>query len=132
WVNPYMRSFDTEEQQLMGASLNLLSEDLIPAIKENNTVTSIQLENYIYHTTIKKEERLLYFIDRTEQAELQTLYENDQTVLLVIFLDNYEDITLPMDDTAKSQLNSEVTSILNNWAKKYGLYIKRTSQERFL
>src|SRR5699024_8568460 len=37
-----------------------------------------------------------------------------------------------MDDTIKSQLNSKVTSVLNNWSHAYGLYLKRTSQERFL
>src|SRR5699024_5816378 len=37
-----------------------------------------------------------------------------------------------MDDTTKSQLNSKVTSVLNNWSHAYGLYLKRTSQERFL
>ncbi|MHA6250300.1 DHH family phosphoesterase [Oceanobacillus sp. CAU 1775] len=132
WANPYMRSFDTEEEQLIGTTLNVLSEKLIPKIKENNTNIKVELDEYIYHVIIKKEERLLYFIDYTEQEALQNLYDNDQTVLLTIFLDNYEEITLPMDDTAKSQLNSEVTSILNKWAKDFGLYLKRTSQERFL
>lgn len=37
-----------------------------------------------------------------------------------------------MDDTAKSQINSQVTSLLNNWSKERGIYLKRTSQERFL
>src|SRR5699024_11787529 len=35
-------------------------------------------------------------------------------------------------DSVKSQLNSEITSILNNWAETYQFYIKRTSQDRFL
>lgn len=132
WANPYMREFDSEDEQLIGSSLNLLSEELITNIKENKTEEVISFDDYKFRTIIKKEERLLYFIDHTEQVKLQTLYDNDQTVLLVIFLDNYEDITLPMDDTAKSQLNSEVTSIITNWAHRNGLYVKRTSQERFL
>lgn len=132
WANPYMRNFDTDDEQLIGASLYLLSEELVTHIKENKSEVQVELDDYKFRTIIKKEERLLYFIDYTDQAELQVLYENDQTVLLVIFLDNYEDITLPMDDTSKSQLNSEVTSIINNWAKRNGLYVKRTSQERFL
>ena len=132
WANPYMRNFDTDDEQLIGKTLESLSEELVTHIKENKPEVQVELEDYKFQTIIKKEERLLYFIDHTAQAELQTLYENDQTVLLVIFLDNYEDITLPMDDTAKSQLNSEVTAIINNWANRNGLYVKRTSQERFL
>src|SRR5699024_8741374 len=80
----------------------------------------------------KKDERLLYLFDRTEQKKVERWYQNDRTVLMIIYLDNYEEITQNMDDTLKSQLNSEVTSVLNNWSHEFGLYLKRTSQDRFL
>src|SRR5699024_6667781 len=48
------------------------------------------------------------------------------------YLDNYEEITQNMEDTLKSQLNSKVTSVLNNWAHENGLFMKRTSQDRFI
>ncbi|MEN1966554.1 DHH family phosphoesterase [Lentibacillus sp. N15] len=131
WVNPYMNRFN-EEDTLVGKSLNLLSEELIPMIKEGKDNVWFELEGYSFQSVIRKEERLLYFFDRTEQNKIQTLYQNDQTILAIIFLDNYEEITQNMDDTLKSQLNSKVTSVLNNWSHAYGLYLKRTSQERFL
>ncbi|MFD1851011.1 DHH family phosphoesterase [Oceanobacillus bengalensis] len=131
WSNPYMNKF-TGEDSLVGESLHILSETLIPMIKENKEEVWIEIDDVKFLVLVKKEERLLYLLDRTEQIELETLYENDQTVLAFIFLDNYEEITQNMDDTAKSQLNSEVTSVLNKWASDYGLYLKRTSQERFL
>src|SRR5699024_9473762 len=56
----------------------------------------------------------------------------EKIVLAIIFLDNYEEITQNMDDTLKSQLNSKVTSVLNNWSNDYGIYMKRSSQDRFL
>src|SRR5699024_6343425 len=37
-----------------------------------------------------------------------------------------------MDDARKSQLNSEITSVLNHWSHQFGIYLKRTSQDRFL
>src|SRR5690625_7724539 len=37
-----------------------------------------------------------------------------------------------MDDTSKTQLNSKVTAVLNNWSHAYGIYLKRTSQDRFV
>src|SRR5690606_4288211 len=60
------------------------------------------------------------------------LYHNQHPVLGTIYLDNYDEITQNMDDTARSQINSEVTSILNEWSHKHGFFLKRTSQERFL
>ncbi|WP_077329782.1 DHH family phosphoesterase [Virgibacillus siamensis] len=131
WANPFMNQF-AENDTLVGTSLIELDDNLISDIKEESSEVWLQLENYRFQTTIKKEERLLYLFDRTEQAEIQTLYHNEQTVISIIFLDNYEEITQNMDDTLKSQLNSKVTSVLNNWSHDYGIYLKRTSQDRFL
>jgi cyclic-di-AMP phosphodiesterase len=131
WTNHYMNQFAVEET-IVGESLNIISEDLIPMIKENHEEFRIEVDDYDFQTIIRKEERLIYFFDRTEQSELETLYANEQTVLFIIFLDNYDEITQNMDDTIKSQLNSEVTSFLNQWAHDNGLYLKRTSQDRFL
>ena len=132
WANPYLNKFSDDDDSIVGQSLNILSEVLIPMIKENKPEIVIEVNNSKFLTIIKKEERLLYLLDRSEQIELETLFHNQQTVLAIIFLDNYEEITQNMDDTAKSQLNSQVTSVLNKWSNHYGLYLKRTSQERFL
>ncbi|RDW16773.1 DHH family phosphoesterase [Oceanobacillus chungangensis] len=132
WANPYLNKFSEEDDSIVGQSLNILSEVLIPMIKENKHEIVIEVNKSKFLTIIKKEERLLYLLDRTEQIELETLFNNQQTVLAIIFLDNYEEITQNLDDTAKSQLNSQVTSVLNKWSNHYGLYLKRTSQERFL
>ncbi|MFD2045656.1 DHH family phosphoesterase [Ornithinibacillus salinisoli] len=131
WTNPYMNQF-AEEDSLVGDSLNSISENLIPMIKENKDEVWVKLGNYEFQTMIKKEERLLYLFDRTKQTEIQTLYQNEKTVIFIIYLDNYDEITQNMEDTFKSQLNSNVTSFLNKWSQKNGLYIKRTSQDRFL
>lgn len=131
WINPYMNGF-SEESTFVGKSLNVFSEELIPMIQEDHNEYWLSIDDYEFQTIIKKEERLLYFIDRTSQTEIQNMYFNEQTVLAVIYLDNYEEITQTMDDPIKSRLNSNVTTILNDWAQEYGLYLKRTSQDRFL
>ncbi|MCP3032171.1 DHH family phosphoesterase [Halobacillus sp. A1] len=131
WANPYMNKF-TSEGTIVGESLNELSEDLISNIKEGHGEAWLEIDDYKLQTLVKRDERLLYFFDRTNQTKIHNLYKNEQTVLSVIFLDNYEEITQGMEDTAKSQINSQVTSILNKWASDYGIYLKRTSQERFM
>ncbi|MRH44385.1 hypothetical protein GH741_17210 [Aquibacillus halophilus] len=131
WTNPYMNQFAVEDT-LVGKSLNELSEDFIPKIKDGKSETWLTLDGYQFQTLIKKQERLLYLFDRTKQTEIQNLYHNEQTVLGIIFLDNYEEISQAMDDTSKSNVNSKVTTILNEWSTDYGIYLKRISQERFL
>ncbi|MBP2004942.1 DHH family phosphoesterase [Halobacillus andaensis] len=131
WANPYMNKF-TKEDTIVGESLNDLSDDLVSYIKEDHGEVWLEIDEYKLQTLVKRDERLLYFFDRTNQTKIHNLYKNEQTVLSIIFLDNYEEITQGMDDTAKSQINSQVTSILNKWAGDYGIYLKRTSQERFM
>ncbi|MCP3026986.1 DHH family phosphoesterase [Halobacillus sp. A5] len=131
WANPYMNKF-TKEDTIVGESLNDLSDDLVSYIKEAHGEVWLEIDEYKLQTMVKRDERLLYFFDRTNQTKIHNLYKNEQTVLAIIFLDNYEEITQGMEDTAKSQINSQVTSILNKWAGDYGIYLKRTSQERFI
>src|SRR5690606_22971816 len=64
--------------------------------------------------------------------EIVQLYESERTVLGIIFLDNYDEVTQGMDDQRKSALNSHVTSIVNNWGNDNGVFLKRTSSERFI
>lgn len=131
WVNPYMNEF-ISENALVGKPLNNLSDDLVQLIQEGNEQISFQLDDFVFQTIVKKEERTLYLFDETSHSEIQSLYEDEQTVIAIIYLDNYEEITQNMDDTVKSQLNSNVTSVLNHWSNEHGVYLKRTSQDRFL
>ncbi|SFD70665.1 c-di-AMP phosphodiesterase, consists of a GGDEF-like and DHH domains [Lentibacillus persicus] len=131
WANPYMNEF-AEDDTLVGKSLNALSDDFSSMIKENDEEMWLKLDGYHFRVTLKKDDRLLYLSDRTVQSEIQTRYNYEKTVIAIIFLDNYEEITQNMDDTLKSQLNSKVTSVLNNWSNDYGIYLKRTSQDRFI
>ncbi|MDX8045422.1 DHH family phosphoesterase [Gracilibacillus sp. S3-1-1] len=131
WANPYMSQF-AEVDSLIGEQLHILSNEFPSHLKDDTESFWLTIDQYDCQIFHKKEERLLYIFDRTDQTELHTLYQNEKTVLGIIFLDNYEEITQNMDDTARSQINSQVTSILNKWSNENGIYLKRTSQERFL
>ncbi|BDG49231.1 DHH family phosphoesterase [Parageobacillus sp. KH3-4] len=132
WANQFLASC-FGEQTLVGRSLYDLADSLIPLIKQEQTNEEIiSIRERYFKVIVRREERLLYFFDVTEQVELQKQYEAERLVLAVIFLDNYDEITQGMDDQAKSQMNSHVTSILNQWAHDYGIFLKRTSSDRFI
>ena len=69
WANPYMNQFG-EDDSIVGESLNIISEDLIPMIKENHEEIRIELDDYEFQATIRKEERLIYLFDRTELRKM--------------------------------------------------------------
>ncbi|WP_338779170.1 DHH family phosphoesterase [Metabacillus sp. FJAT-52054] len=131
WTNPFLAScFD--EDTLVGRTLYDVAEGLIPLIKQEVDSETLSLHDRKFKVIIKREERLLYFFDVTEQKEIEKQYKNERTVLALIFLDNYDEVTQGMDDQTKSTINSEVTSLLNKWGNEQGLFLKRVSSERFL
>jgi c-di-AMP phosphodiesterase-like protein len=131
WTNPFLAScFD--EDTLAGRSLYDVADTLIPLIKQEVETEIITLHERKFRVIHKREERLLYFFDVTEQKEIEKMYQNDRTVISVIFLDNYDDLTQGMDDQMRGSINNLVTSILNKWAQDNGIFLKRISSERFM
>lgn len=131
WSNPYLASCFNEDS-LAGKSLYDVADSIVPLVKqevETDTITLFERKFKVIH---KREERLLYFFDVTEQVEIEKLYEDERTAMAFIFLDNYDDLTQGMDDQRKSSLNSLVTSLLDKWARDNGVFLKRTSSDRFI
>jgi cyclic-di-AMP phosphodiesterase len=131
WTNPFLSSyFDVDT--LVGKSLYDVSDPIIQLIKQEVETEIITLHERKFRVIHKHEERLLYFFDVTEQAEIEEMYHNERTVIAIIFLDNYDDLTQGMDDQMRGSINNLVTSILNKWAQDNGIFIKRISSERFI
>jgi c-di-AMP phosphodiesterase-like protein len=130
WTNPYMTSL-FDEETIIGRPIQEIAEALLPIIKNQIETEIVTIHNRKLRIINKREERLLYAFDITEQSALEKLHEEEKSVLGVIFLDNYDEVTQGMDDQRKSNINSQVTAILNKWATNNGVFLKRTSSERF-
>jgi cyclic-di-AMP phosphodiesterase len=131
WANPFLAS-SFDEETLIGRSLYDVADALIPLIKQEVDAETISLHDRKFRVILKRDERLLYFFDVTEQTEIEKMYNDERTVIAIIFLDNYDELTQGMDDQMRSSLNSMVTSILNKWANENGVFLKRVSSERFI
>ena len=86
------------------------------------------VEESSYKVFYNPEEKLIYLFDVTEKMEIETLYYADRTVLGIIFVDNYDELAQAMDDQTRSQLNSLVTSLVNNWGEKMGFLLNELLQ----
>ncbi|MGM0853677.1 MAG: DHH family phosphoesterase [Bacillota bacterium] len=131
WTNPFLASCFNEDT-VVGRSLYDVAESLVPLIKQEVDSEIVTINERKYHVILKLKEKLLYFFDVTEQKEIEKQYHDERTNIGIIFLDNYDELTQGMDDQTRSSLNSLVTSILNKWAKEYGVFLKRVSSERFI
>ena len=109
-----------------------MAESLVPLIKQEVETEVITMYDRKFRVILKREEKLLYFLDITEQAVMERLYEEERTVIALIYLDNYDDVTQGIDDATRSNLNNSVTAILNKWAQDNGVFLKRVSSDRLV
>lgn len=130
WANTYLSSC-LGQHALVGWHLYDVSETLLLFIKGETSDDIVSLNNRKFRVFVRKEEKLIYFFDVTEQTEIEKMYEDQRTVLGVIYLDNYDEVTQGIDDQLRINITSLVTSRLNEWAVNYGAYLKRASSERF-
>lgn len=132
WSNPYMQGVLNMEN-LVGEGIVNISDDIYVLMKSEETnEDTITLRDRKYRVYYKKEENLLYFFDITEQIAIEKQYYADRTVIAILFVDNYDEITQAMDDQPRSLTNTMVTSIVNDWAAEQGIFVKRISSDRFL
>lgn len=130
WANPMVNSII--EEDCIGSSISKIAVELADAIESGQNEVSIQIGENVFRTNFRRDERLIYFFDITEETKVKKLYEKEQTVIAIIYLDNYDEVTQGMEDQIRSKLMSQVTSSLNSWSKEHGVFLRRTSSDRFL
>ncbi|WP_210471431.1 DHH family phosphoesterase [Sporosarcina sp. 6E9] len=132
WANPYASNiFDLNS--LIGMELEDLSNQLYSIVDlENGEQDILSVNEKSYKVSYNAAEKLIYLFDVTKQLAIETLYHADRTVLGILLVDNYDELSQAMDDQTRSQLNSLVTSLVTKWGKENGIYVKRIASDRFL
>ncbi|GAE34430.1 phosphoesterase [Halalkalibacter akibai JCM 9157] len=130
WGNPYVTSYIASD--VIGKHLNDISEELILMIESDEKNQTLQIGELFFYVSHELDERLIYFQDITEIKEATERFEEAQTVVSLIFLDNYDEVTQGMEDQLRSRLMSQVTLALNNWANEHEIFLRRTASDRFI
>ncbi len=133
WANPYAAKVFAHPGSLIGDELYDLSEQFRAIVKSDDSENGVlTVGEQSYKVFYKAEEKLIYLFDITEQLVMESLYYEDRTVLGIILVDNYDELSQAMDDQKRSQLNSLVASLINKWGTENGIYAKRIATDRFL
>ncbi|WP_147802542.1 DHH family phosphoesterase [Alkalicoccus halolimnae] len=130
WTNPYMQQM--MKQDLTGVSMDRIADDLIESVNEKKRSFFLTVKEENYRVVHEPDERLLYFLNATEEQEFKEKFEREKTVIAFIYLDNYDEVTSGLDDQLRSKLLSHVTEALNRWSQKHEMLIRRTSSDRFI
>ncbi|MGE5701937.1 MAG: DHH family phosphoesterase [Clostridia bacterium] len=129
WTNPLMQTIAGEEA-LIGKNITDIFPSLV--IKPEQKRMEFTVNDRTYEVLVRNEERLLYFRDISEQKELATRYQREKAVLGIIHLDNLDELSQVMDDQSRTLLSTSVSGVINEWAQKHGVYLRRLTADKFL
>ncbi|MBO0453997.1 DHH family phosphoesterase [Candidatus Enterococcus murrayae] len=126
WTNPAI----TESVQLLTKDdqQDMVNELLQRAEKGRNIY---KIDNRLYHFDLNKEKRVAYLIDITKEYTLENKEKQQQAVVGILSVDNYDDVIDRRDDKEISNLNSFITTIISDWMDSYHIFYKRVNAERF-
>ena len=75
---------------------------------------------------------LLYFSDLTELYQIRDEYVRSRPVVSMILIDNYDELTKNLTDSAISALNAKLGDTITEWAQDYHGLLRKLDRSRFL
>lgn len=141
WHNRYIGSM-FGRKTIVGTSLEECFPRFVDAFQQakeearKESSKEVRFELPHGHLTIEliilPDERLIYLQDVTTFADLRDRHEEERLALGIVFLDNFDEASQGMDDQQRTSLIARVATRITDWAKNYGIYVRRLSSERYL
>lgn len=129
WINNFISK--RIERDVLNEPINEIFPNILKRL-ENTQEVVIEEGSYKYKVTYTENEKSIYLFDITETSRIYELYENEKPIIATIFLDNYDEITQNMNDSQRSEVNSLITNVINDWSTRHELYVKRYSSDQFI
>ena len=143
WCNPKF----TELTGVTLTSVNRQLEDVLPGVKtdwlssgktECPQDLSLNGRRYRLFGTAVKEKNgpplvgVIYLNDLTELYQVRDEYIRSRPVVAIIMVDNYEELTRNLTESAISTLNAQLNDAINHWTEPYHGLLRRLERNRFL
>ena len=92
----------------------------------------------IYGTTVRAEDNrgtmlgVLYFVDLTELYQIRDEYVRSRPVVSIILIDNYEELTKNMTESAISSMNAKLGDEITAWTEGFHGLLRKLERNRYL
>lgn len=124
--------FDQRGISLIGSKITALSPEINKLFTGDSENLIIEVNDCVYEVVRKENAQLLFFRDITEISQLESAYEDEQVVLGLIHIDNYEETTQYEEEQKIALIDSQIRQPVVDWAKKHGMFLRRIKADRFL
>ena len=127
------------EQKITDLMPNFTTEWLISGKNEYPQDVTLNGHRYrIYGNTIHADDpqgtllAALYFSDLTDLYQVRDEYIRSRPVVSLILVDNYEELTKNLTESATSTLNARINETITRWAEGYHGLLRRLERNRYL
>ena len=143
WVNDSFVNITGLDDSMVEYSLS----DVLPDFKLNwltdrkseapHDVTIGSHRYRVYGTSIRAEDTgimlgVLYFTDLTNLYQIRDEYVRSRPVVSIILVDNYEELTKNLSESAIAALNAKLGDTITQWTDNYRGLLRRLERNRFL
>ncbi len=127
------------EQKITDLLPDFKTDWLAAGKKEYPSDVSVNGRRYrIYGTAIHADDpqgtllAALYFSDLTDLYQVRDEYIRSRPVVSIILIDNYEELTKNLTESATSNLNAQLNEVITQWAENYHGLLRRLERNRYL
>lgn len=129
WINEF----------LVDRKLSLIGKKIATWLPEINELFQGEVDvvlghdgDVVYEVTRKENAQVLYVRDVSEVETLKIRTQREAVVAGLLQLDNYMEIQQYEDEAKMALINTNLRQPLLEWAKKYGMFVRRLRSDRFL
>jgi c-di-AMP phosphodiesterase-like protein len=131
WHNKFFLDLIDLDQLVTGKKLVDVLPKLDEWLEDGEQEGIYRYQNRVLQLILQPEERLLYFFDQTEYHQLQVKHRQGQVVFINLHLDNIDEVSQGLDEQNRTILISEVSRVISQWSQHLGIYLKRTTSDKF-
>ncbi len=92
----------------------------------------VELDDHVYQVSRKEDSQMIFFKDVTESVRYKEAYEEEQLVIGLINLDNYDESTRYEDEHVLASINTSIRQPVVDWCKEHGLLLRRIKNDRYM
>ena len=75
---------------------------------------------------------MTFWLDYTEYLNIRDEYVRSRPIIATILIDNYDELTSNLSDSAVSSLNAELNSRISQWCDRFDGLLRKLERNRFL
>lgn len=129
WINDFLSE---RRNSILGKKAAAWIPEINELFQGDVDVVVAQDEDVIYEITRKENAQVLYVRDVTRFEKLKGHYVQESIVCGLLQLDNYMEIQQYEDESKMAEINTNLRQPVLDWAKKYGMFVRRLRSDRFL